>query len=168
MIPREYIPGVEKGLNGAYARGVIAGYPLVNVQATLTFGSYHDVDSNELSFRICASKCFREAAKKAKPILLEPIMKVEVSTPEEYMGDILGDVNGKRGQINEMSDRGMAKIIAAFVPLSEMFGYSTTLRSNSQGRATYAMEFSHYAPVPAAITEKIRAERGVKFEEDDE
>jgi len=168
VIPREFIPGVEKGLNASYARGVIAGYPLVNVQATLTFGSYHDVDSNELSFRIAASKCFREASKKAKPILLEPIMKVEISTPEEYMGDILGDVNGKRGQINEMSDRGMAKIIAAFVPLSEMFGYSTTLRSNSQGRATYAMEFSHYAPVPANITEKIRAERGVKFEEDDE
>ncbi len=95
-------------------------------------------------------------------------MKVEISTPEEYMGDILGDVNAKRGQINEMSDRGMAKIVAAFVPLSEMFGYSTALRSNSQGRATYAMEFSHYAPVPAVITEKIRTERGVKFEEDDE
>mgnify|MGYP000119565511 FL=1 len=141
---------------------------MVNVQATLTFGSYHDVDSNELSFRIAASRCFREASKKAKPILLEPIMKVEISTPEEYMGDVLGDVNAKRGQINEMTDRGMAKIIAAFVPLSEMFGYSTSLRSMSQGRATYAMEFSHYSPVPAAITEKIRAERGVKFEEDDE
>ncbi|MBP6921272.1 elongation factor G [Candidatus Gracilibacteria bacterium] len=168
VIPREYIPGVEKGLNASYARGVIAGYPLVNVQATLTFGSYHDVDSNELSFRIAASKCFREASKKAKPILLEPVMKVEINTPEEYMGDILGDVNGKRGQINEMGDRGMAKIIQAHIPLSEMFGYSTALRSNSQGRATYAMEFSHYAPVPAAITEKIRTERGVKFEEDDE
>lgn len=141
---------------------------MVNVQATLTFGSYHDVDSNELSFRIAASKCFRDASKKAKPILLEPIMKVEVNTPEEYMGDILGDINGKRGQINEMSDRGMAKIIQCFVPLAEMFGYSTSLRSMSQGRATYAMEFSHYSPVPANITEKIRAERGVKFEEDDE
>ena len=168
VIPREFIPGVEKGLNASYARGVIAGYPLVNVQATLTFGSYHDVDSNELSFRIAASKCFREASKKAKPILLEPIMKVEINTPEEYMGDILGDVNGKRGQINEMGDRGMAKIIQAHIPLSEMFGYSTALRSNSQGRATYAMEFSHYAPVPTNITEKIRTERGVKFEEDDE
>lgn len=168
VIPKEFIPGVQKGLDGSYARGVIAGYPMVNVQATLTFGSYHDVDSNELSFRIAASKCFREASKKAKPILLEPIMKVEINTPEEYMGDILGDVNGKRGQINEMSDRGMAKIIAAYVPLSEMFGYSTALRSNSQGRATYVMEFSHYAPVPANITEKIRAERGVTFEEDDE
>jgi elongation factor G len=116
VIPREFIPGVEKGLNASYARGVIAGYPMVNVQATLTFGSYHDVDSNELSFRIAASKCFREASKKAKPILLEPIMKVEINTPEEYMGDILGDVNGKRGQINEMSDRGMAKIIQAHIP----------------------------------------------------
>lgn len=168
VIPKEYIPGVQKWLNASYARGVIAGYPMVNVLATLTFGSYHDVDSNELSFRIAASKCFREASKKAKPILLEPIMKVEINTPEEYMGDILGDVNGKRGQINEMSDRGMAKIIQAHIPLSEMFGYSTNLRSNSQGRATYAMEFSHYSPVPAAITEKIRTERGVKFEEDDE
>ena len=168
VIPREFIPGVEKGLDASYARGVIAGYPMVNVQATLTFGSYHDVDSNELSFRIAASRCFREASKKAKPILLEPIMKVEISTPEEYMGDVLGDVNAKRGQINEMTDRGMAKIIAAFVPLSEMFGYSTSLRSMSQGRATYAMEFSHYSPVPANITEKIRTERGVKFEEDDE
>jgi elongation factor G len=168
VVPREYIPGVEKGLNVAYARGIIAGYPIVDVKATLTFGSYHDVDSNELSFRMAAIKAFRQAAKKAKPVLLEPIMLVEVNTPEEYMGDVLGNLNSKRGQITEMTERGMAKILRAHVPLSEMFGYATDLRSLSQGRATYAMEFSHYAQVPSNITEKIRAERGVKFEEEDD
>jgi elongation factor G len=117
---------------------------------------------------MAAIKAFRGAATKAKPALLEPIMKVEVNTPEEYMGDVLGNLNSKRGQITEMTERGMAKILKAFVPLSEMFGYSTDLRSMSQGRATYVMEFSHYSQVPANITEKIRAERGVKFEEDEE
>lgn len=168
VIPREFIPGVEKGLNTAYARGIIAGYPIVDVKATLTFGSYHDVDSNELAFRLAAIKAFRQAARKAKPSLLEPIMLVEVNTPEEYMGDVLGNLNSKRGQVNEMTDRGMAKIISAYVPLSEMFGYATDLRSMSQGRATYAMEFHHYSAVPSNITEKIRAERGVNFEEDEE
>lgn len=167
-VPKEYIPGIEKGLKAAWSRGMIAGYPVVDVRATLTFGSYHDVDSNELSFKLAASKCFREAARKAKPILLEPVMLVEVNTPEEYMGEVLGNLNSKRGQIIEMTERGMAKIIRAYVPLAEMFGYSTDLRSSSQGRATYAMEFSHYDPVPNNITEKIRAERGVKFEEDEE
>ncbi len=168
VVPREYIPGVEKGLITAYSRGIIAGYPIVDVRATLTFGSYHEVDSNELAFRMAAIKAFRQAAKKARPVLLEPIMMVEVNTPEEYMGDVLGGLNSKRGQINEMTERGMAKIIRAYVPLSEMFGYSTDLRSSSQGRATYAMEFSHYAQVPSNITEKIRAERGVNFEEEDD
>ncbi|MFO0763858.1 MAG: elongation factor G [Candidatus Gracilibacteria bacterium] len=168
VVPREYIPGIEKGLKAAYSRGVIAGYPIVDVKATLTFGSYHDVDSNELSFKLAASKCFREASKKAKPALLEPVMLVEVNTPEEYMGEVLGGLNSKRGQIIEMTERGLAKIIRAHVPLSEMFGYATDLRSSSQGRATYVMEFAHYSQVPNNITEKIRAERGVKFEEDDE
>ncbi|MFZ4461053.1 MAG: elongation factor G [Patescibacteria group bacterium] len=168
VIPKEYIPGIEKGLKKAYSRGLIAGYPIVDVRATVTFGSYHDVDSNELSFQLAAIKAFRGAAGKAKPALLEPIMKVEVNTPEEYMGDVLGNLNSKRGQITEMTERGMAKIIKAFVPLSEMFGYSTDLRSMSQGRATYVMEFGHYNQVPSNITEKIRAERGVKFEEDEE
>lgn len=168
VIPREFIPGVEKGLQTAYSRGIIAGYPIVDVKATLTFGSYHDVDSNELAFRLAAIKAFRQAARKAKPSLLEPIMLVEVNTPEEYMGDVLGNLNSKRGQVNEMTDRGMAKIISAYVPLSEMFGYATDLRSMSQGRATYSMEFHHYAAVPSNITEKIRAERGVNFEEDEE
>lgn len=167
VVPKEYIPGVEKGLREAWSRGMIAGYPVVDVRATLTFGSYHDVDSNELSFKLAASKCFRDAAKKARPALLEPVMLVEVNTPEEYMGDVLGGLNSKRGQIIEMTERGMAKIIKAYVPLGEMFGYSTDLRSMSQGRATYVMEFSHYSPVPAALTEKIRAERGVKFDDED-
>ena len=168
VVPREFIPGVEKGLLTAYTRGIIAGYPIVDVRATLTFGSYHDVDSNELAFRMAAIKAFRQAARKAKPALLEPIMLVEVNTPEEYMGDVLGNLNSKRGQIIEMTERGLAKIIRAHVPLSEMFGYSTDLRSSSQGRATYVMEFAHYAQVPNNITEKIRAERGVKFDEDEE
>lgn len=168
VVPREFIPGVEKGLNIAYGRGMIAGYPVVDVKATLTFGSYHEVDSNELAFRMAAIKAFRQASKKARPVLLEPVMLVEVNTPEEYMGDVLGNLNSKRGQITEMTERGMAKILRAHVPLSEMFGYATDLRSMSQGRATYTMEFSHYAHTPSNITEKIRNERGVKFEEEDE
>ncbi len=168
VIPREFIPGVERGLETAYARGIIAGYPIVDIKATLTFGSFHDVDSNELSFRLAAIKAFRQAAKKAKPVLLEPIMLVEVNTPEEYMGDVLGNINSKRGQVIEMTERGLAQIIRAHVPLSEMFGYATDLRSMSQGRATYVMEFAHYAQVPTSITEKIREERGVTFEEDED
>ncbi len=167
VIPKEYIPGIEKGLKESYTRWMIAWYPIVDVKATLTFGSYHDVDSNELSFKLAASKCFREAAKKARPVLLEPVMMVEVNTPEEYMWDVLGNLNSKRGQIVEMSERWMAKIIRVYVPLSEMFGYSTDLRSMSQGRATYTMEFHHYSQVPNNITEKIRAERWVKFDDED-
>jgi len=167
VIPKEYIPWVEKWLKEAYTRWIIAGYPIVDVKATLTFGSYHDVDSNELSFKLAASKCFREATKKARPVLLEPVMLVEVNTPEEYMGDVLGNLNSKRWQIIEMGERWMAKILKAYVPLSEMFGYSTDLRSTSQWRATYVMEFAHYSQVPSNITEKIRAERWVKFEDED-
>lgn len=167
-VPKEYVPGVEKGLNEAYARGILAGYPMVDIKASLTFGSYHDVDSSELAFKIAASKAFRIACKKASPVLLEPIMKVEINTPEEYMGDVLGQVNSKRGRIEEMGQRGQAKIISAFIPLSEMFGYSTELRSASQWRATYAMEFHHYDEVPANVATKIREERWFKLEEDDE
>ncbi|MDD5769338.1 MAG: elongation factor G [Candidatus Gracilibacteria bacterium] len=167
-VPKEYVPGVEKGLNEAYGRGILAGYPLVDIKATLTFGSYHDVDSSELAFKIAASKCFRIACKKASPVLLEPIMKVELNTPEEYMGDVLGQVNSKRGRIEEMGQRGQAKIITAYIPLSEMFGYATELRSASQGRATYAMEFHHYDEVPANLAMKIREERGFKLEEDED
>jgi len=167
IIPKEYIPGVEKGLNEAYGRWFVAGYPMVDIKATLTFGSYHDVDSSELAFKIAASKAFQEACKKAQATLLEPIMKVEVNTPEEYMGDIIGQLNSKRGRIEEMGQRGQAKIVTAFVPLSEMFGYMTELRSASQGRATYAMEFDHYEEVPANVAAKIREERGFTLSDED-
>ncbi|MDD2908107.1 MAG: elongation factor G [Candidatus Gracilibacteria bacterium] len=166
-IPKEYIPGVQKGLNEAYNRGFIAGYPMVDIKASLTFGSYHDVDSSELSFKLAASKAFQEACRRAQAVLLEPIMKVEVNTPEEYMGDVIGQLNSKRGRIEEMGNRGMAKIITAFVPLSEMFGYMTDLRSASQGRATYAMEFDHYEEVPTNVAAKIREERGFKLLDDE-
>ena len=167
VIPKEYIPGVEKGLKEAYGRGYLAGYPMVDIKATLTFGSFHEVDSSELAFKIAASKAFQDACKKAGPILLEPVMKVEVNTPEEYMGDVIGQINSKRGRIEEMGDRGQSKIIQCYVPLSEMFGYSTELRSASQGRATYAMEFDHYNEVPTNVALKIREERGFKLPEDD-
>jgi len=167
VIPKEYIPGVEKGLKEAYARGFVAGYPMVDIKATLTFGSFHDVDSSELSFKLAASKAFQEACKKAQAIILEPVMKVEVNTPEEYMGDVIGQINSKRGKIEEMSDRGQAKIIACYVPLSEMFGYATELRSASQGRASYGMEFDHYEEVPSSIAVKIREERGFQLPEDE-
>ena len=166
-IPKEYIPGVQKGLNEAYNRGFIAGYPMVDIKASLTFGSYHDVDSSELSFKLAASKAFQEACRRAQAVLLEPIMKVEVNTPEEYMGDVIGQLNSKRGRIEEMGNRGMAKIITAFVPLSEMFGYMTDLRSASQGRATYAMEFDHYEEVPTNVAAKIREERWFKLSDDE-
>ncbi len=166
-IPKEYIPGVQKGLNEAYNRGFIAGYPMVDIKATLTFGSYHDVDSSELSFKLAASKAFQEACRKAQAVLLEPIMKVEVNTPEEYMGDVIWQLNSKRGRIEEMGNRGMAKIITAYVPLSEMFGYMTDLRSASQWRATYGMEFDHYEDVPTNVATKIREERWFKIADDE-
>ena len=166
-IPKEYIPGVQKGLNEAYARGFVAGYQIVDVKATLTFGSFHEVDSSELSFKLAASKAFQEACRKAQACILEPIMKVEVNTPEEYMGDVIGQLNSKRGRIEEMGSRGQAKIVTAFVPLSEMFGYMTDLRSASQGRATYGMEFDHYEEVPTNVATKIREDRGFKLPEDD-
>ena len=167
IIPKEYIPGVEKGLKEAYARGFVAGYPMVDIKATLTFWSFHDVDSSELAFKIAASKAFRDACKKAQAVLLEPIMKIEVNTPEEYMGDIIGQINSKRGRIEEMWDRGQAKIVSAFVPLSEMFGYMTELRSASQWRATYSMEFDHYEEVPTNVASSIREERWFKLPEED-
>lgn len=167
-IPKEYVPWVEKWLNESYNRWILAWYPIVDIKATLTFGSYHDVDSSELAFKIAASKAFRIACKKANPVLLEPIMKIEVNTPEEYMWDVLWQINSKRGRIEEMWQRWQAKIISAYVPLSEMFGYSTELRSVSQWRATYTMEFHHYDEVPANIAIKIREERWFKLEEDED
>lgn len=161
-IPREFIPAVQKGLVEALQKGVVAGYPVVDVKVTLTDGSYHEVDSSELAFKMAAIMGFKDGARQADPVLLEPIMKVEVVTPEEYMGDIMGNLNGRRGQIQKMSDRGMAKIIDAIVPLSELFGYATDIRSMSQGRASYSMEFSHYAKVPNNVAEKIKEKRGIK------
>jgi elongation factor G len=160
-IPKEYIPAVRKGLVESLQKGVVAGYPVVDVKVTLLDGSYHEVDSSELAFKMAATVAFKEAAPKAGAVLLEPLMKVEIVTPEEYMGDIMGNLQGRRGQIHKMGDRGMAKTIDAFVPLSELFGYATDLRSMSQGRAAYSMEFDHYAKVPSSVSEKIKEKRGV-------
>lgn len=161
-IPKEYIPAVEKGLVEAMTRGIVAGYPMVDVKVTLKDGSYHDVDSSELAFKLAASIAFRDGAKRAQPALLEPIMAVEVTTPEEYMGDVMGNLNSKRGQIGEMFDRGTAKVIKAKVPLASMFGYATDLRSMTQGRANYSMEFSKYEKAPNNIVEQIKEEKGIK------
>ncbi|WP_428560732.1 MAG: elongation factor G [Solidesulfovibrio sp. DCME] len=155
VIPKEYIPAVDKGIQNAMKGGVIAGFPLVDIRAKLVFGSYHEVDSSEQAFFICASQCFKEAVQKAGPVLLEPIMAVEVVTPEEYMGDVMGDLNGRRGRIAKMDSRAGAQIITAHVPLSSMFGYATDLRSKSQGRATFSMQFDHYEKVPTALADEI-------------
>jgi len=154
-IPKEFINPIQAGVEEAMNRGVIAGYPVVDVAVDLFDGSFHEVDSSEMAFKIAGSMAFQEGFKKADPVLLEPVMQIEVVTPEEFMGDAMGDINSKRGQIQEMSDRGNAKVVRAQVPLSEMFGYSTTIRSMSQGRASYSMEFSHYAEVPAHVASKI-------------
>jgi elongation factor G len=154
-VPREYIPAVDKGIKEAVDTGVVAGYPVVDVKVTLFDGSYHDVDSNEMAFKIAGSMGFKDGFRRAKPVLLEPIMKVEVVTPEDYSGDVIGDLNRRRGQITGMDDSAAGKVISADVPLSEMFGYATTVRSMSQGRATFTMEFSKYVEVPSHIAEGI-------------
>ncbi|MFK4785889.1 elongation factor G [Fusobacterium sp. MFO224] len=159
-IPREYIPAVEKGCKEALENGVVAGYPLVGVKVTLYDGSFHEVDSSEMAFKIAGSMAMKQGASQCKPVILEPLFKVEVTTPEEYMGDIIGDINSRRGMIGGMTDRNGAKIIDAKIPLSEMFGYATDLRSKSQGRANYAMEFEKYIQVPRNIQEAIKEERG--------
>ena len=158
-VPREYIPGVEKGLEQAKDTGVLAGYPVVRLKARLIDGAYHDVDSSVLAFEIAARTAFREAISKAGPIILEPIMKVEVVTPEDYMGDVIGDINSRRGQIQNLEGRDVAQVITAKVPLAEMFGYVNDLRSLSQGRASYTMEFDSYEPVPANVAEEIKAKK---------
>jgi elongation factor G len=155
VIPREYIAPVEQGIKEALENGVLAGYPMVDVKVELIYGSYHDVDSSEMAFKIAGSMAFKEAAKRAHPVILEPMMNVEVVCPDAYMGDILGDLSARRGKIGGMTQRGEAQVIAATVPLSEMFGYSTKLRSQSQGRAVYSMEFSHYEEVPKSKAEEI-------------
>jgi elongation factor G len=159
-VPKEYIPGVEKGLNQAKETGIIAGFPVVDFSVKLTDGSYHDVDSSVLAFEIAAKAAFKEAMQKAGPQLLEPMMKVEVVTPEEYMGDVIGDLNSRRGMIQGMEDRGNAKVVTANVPLASMFGYINSLRSMSQGRANYTMLFDHYEPVPANVAAEVKAKMG--------
>jgi elongation factor G len=155
VIPREYIAPVEQGIKEALENGVLAGYPMVDVKVELVYGSYHEVDSSEMAFKIAGSMAFKEAAKRAGPVLLEPMMNVEVVVPDAYMGDVLGDLSSRRGKIGGMTQRGEAQVIAATVPLAEMFGYSTKLRSMSQGRAVYSMEFAHYEEVPKSKAEEI-------------
>ena len=156
-VPREYVPGVQKGLEGSRGSGVVAGFPVIDLKVELVDGAYHDVDSSVLAFEIATRAAFREGLAKAGPALLEPVMRVEVVTPEDYMGDVIGDLNGRRGQITGMDQRGNARVVTAMVPLATMFGYVNTLRSMSQGRAQYTMHFDHYEPVPQAIADEIRA-----------
>ena len=159
-IPREYISSVEAGLRDALDSGVLAGYPVIDVKVELIDGSYHDVDSSEMAFKIAGSMALKAGIKKAKPVLLEPIMDVEVVTPADYMGDIIGDLSARRGKVGGMTERAGARVIGASVPLGEMFGYSTTLRSMSQGRAVYTMQFAHYDEVPKSKAEEIMAANG--------
>jgi elongation factor G len=154
-IPREYIPSVDAGCQEAMEFGVLAGYPLVGVKVTLQDGAYHEVDSSELAFKIAGSMAFKEAARKADPALLEPMMAVEVTTPEDYLGDVIGDLNSRRGQIQAMEERFGSRVVKALVPLSEMFGYVGDLRSKTSGRASYSMQFDSYAEVPRSIAEEI-------------
>lgn len=155
VIPKEYIPAIEAGIKEAMGNGVLAGYPMVDLKVSLHDGSYHDVDSSEMAFKIAGSMGFKEAASRAKPILLEPVMSVEVTTPEEYMGDVIGDLNSRRGQVQGMESRANAQVVKALVPLAEMFGYATDLRSKTQGRATYSMQFAHYEPAPKSVVDQI-------------
>jgi elongation factor G len=159
-IPNEYVPAINKGAKEAMSNGIVAGYTMQNVQVTVYDGSYHDVDSSEIAFKIASIMAFKAAAKIANPVLLEPIMKVEAVTPEEFMGDVVGDLNSKRSKILEMTDRGNMKVIIAEVPLAEMFGYATSLRSMSQGRASYSMEFFEYQEVPKNVAAEIVASTG--------
>jgi elongation factor G len=154
-IPTEFIPAVEKGVEEALENGPRAGYPMVDVRVTLTDGKYHETDSSELAFKVAGSLALKAAVTRAKPILLEPIFAVEVVTPEEFMGDVIGDLNRRRGHVQGMEQRGNAQVISAYVPLAEMFGYATDLRSNTQGRATYTMQFERYDEVPPNIAERV-------------
>ena len=158
-VPSEYIPAVKKGIEEALENGVKAGYPMVDIRVTLVDGKYHDVDSSEIAFKVAGSLAFKEAAKRAKPVLLEPIFAVEVVTPEDFLGDVIGDLSRRRGRVEGQERRGNALAVTARVPLSEMFGYATDLRSNTQGRATYTMQFEAYEEVPPNIGEKIVEQR---------
>jgi elongation factor G len=155
VIPQEYVPAIEKGVKESLTRGIQAGYPVVDIKVTVYDGSYHEVDSSEVAFKLAGSMAFQAACRKAHPVILEPVMKVEVITPENFMGEVIGDLNSKRGQIQEMTERGQMKVVRAMVPLASMFGYATTLRSMSQGRASYSMEFDHYAEVPNNVAQTI-------------
>ena len=157
VIPKEYIPSVDAGIQEALTSGVLAGYPTVDVRATLTHGSYHDVDSSEMAFKIAGSMAVKKAARLAHPVLLEPIMAVEVVTPEDYMGDVIGDLSSRRGRVEGMEQRGNSHVVRSLVPLSDMFGYATDLRSRTQGRATYTMQFNSYQQVPESISREIVA-----------
>ena len=156
-IPKEYIPAVGEGIEEATKAGILGGFPVVGVHAIVYDGSYHEVDSSEMAFHIAGSLAFKEAMQKAAPVLLEPIMKVEVTMPEEYMGDVIGDINSRRGRIEGMEDIGGGKMVKAYVPLAEMFGYSTDLRSKTQGRGNYSMFFEKYEQVPKNVQEKVLA-----------
>jgi elongation factor G len=156
-VPKEYVPGVEKGIKNSKDNGVLAGFPCIDFKATLFDGAYHDVDSSVLAFEIAARSAFKEGIMKAGPKLLEPMMRVEVVTPEDYMGDVIGDLNSRRGQVTGMDQRGNARVVTAMVPLANMFGYVNTLRSMSQGRAQYTMHFDHYEQVPQAVADEVRA-----------
>jgi elongation factor G len=157
VIPKEYIPSVDAGIQDAMQSGVLAGYPVVDIRATLVYGSYHDVDSSEMAFKIAGSICFKKAARLAEPVLLEPIMAVEVVTPDDYMGDVIGDLSSRRGKVEGMEQRGSSQVVRAQVPLAEMFGYATDLRSRTQGRATYTMQFKSYQEVPSSVSKEIVA-----------
>jgi elongation factor G len=156
-IPREFIPAVDAGIREALNSGGPAGFPIVDIKATLVDGSFHEVDSKEVAYKIAGSLALKEAVRRGKPVVLEPIVSVEVVTPDEFMGDVMGDLNSRRGQIQGMEMRAGAQVVTAFVPLSQMFGYATDLRSATQGRAVYSMQFDHYAPVPASLAEEMVA-----------
>jgi elongation factor G len=165
VIPREYIPAIGKGVKEAMESGVLAGYPVVDIKATVTFGSYHEVDSSEIAFKIAASMGFKEAMGKANPVILEPIMALETVTPEDFTGDVISDINRRRGRITGQEPRGSTQVIGATVPLAEMFGYATDLRSRTQGRATFTMQFSHYEPVPKGVGPEALRQGGARFAE---
>jgi elongation factor G len=156
-VPREYWRAIEEGVKEALAGGVVAGYPVIDVKATLVDGSFHEVDSSEMAFKIAGSMAAKDGVAKADPAILEPVMKVEVTTPEEFMGDVIGNLNARRGQIDGIDERGSSRVIRAHVPLAEMFGYATELRSMTQGRATYSMEFGRYAEVPSSLATELIA-----------
>jgi elongation factor G len=159
-VPREFVPAVDEGVREALEGGVIAGYPMVDVRVELTDGSYHEVDSSELAFKIAGSMAAKEGARRASPVLLEPVMAVEVVTPKEFIGTVVGDLTGRRGHIGGMEERGLTGMVTARVPLSTMFGYATALRSNTQGRATFTMQFDRYAEVPTSLSDEIRQRVG--------